>query len=305
MKRVLKDRGTKPSDFLPYLEDGKTISPYYDIITAAKASINTFTKFIPDTNNGRLGCAAGVSIIYMRAFGHNADYNISLILRTSSFYSILQNDKKNWRPRKNWKDALPGDIINTVTVKVGFAGHIGVVVDTKINDNKYKSWDIVSNAGGGYVGATGKENPKLAGSIQSNYSITSWERDVSKRKFVGPTIAYEFIGKIEETIGYSCCSKNKKTYKISPDSKPTPETKTTPESKEVLKKEVKDNTKTTSDSSKSTTGSPKINSVITDKKTVDTSTARKNIAIPNDYNKVPKPPISPYSKRNPPKLIND
>jgi hypothetical protein len=170
------------------------------MVDAAKESIDTYTRDIPGTEKkdkngksipgtgGSLGCAAGVSIMYLRAFGKNIDGKVSLILGTASFYSQLRNNP-DWKQRSNWKDAQPGDIIDTVTVG-NVNGHIGVVIDEKINDGK--SYDIISNSSSGY---TGKVNDKSkAGSIQRNYSVNKWS-EIANRKGVGQTYAYYFVGK--------------------------------------------------------------------------------------------------------------
>ena len=206
--------GSKANEFLPRDASG-AITPYYNFIAAAKASIGTFTKTlkhtektdkndnpIPDTG-GALGCGGGVAIIYLRATGHGLDWDptksppkpgerVNLPLGTASIYNLLRLDKKNWRQRANWRDAQPGDCLNTVTIGVK-NGHIGWVVDTKLNDGV--SWDVVSNSSSGYTGT--KTDKSLKGSIQNNYTVNKWS-EIANRKGVGPTYAYEFIGKFDE-----------------------------------------------------------------------------------------------------------
>jgi hypothetical protein len=200
--KVVKNIGAKANDFLPRNNNGE-VTPYYNFLTAAEASINTYTREIAGTVNGTLGCGAGVSIIYLRATGHGFNFkqpptagkDVNLDLGTATISSALAKDTKNWRRRSDWRDAQPGDILVTVTLKQGNNGHIGWVISTKINDGK--SYDVISNSSKGY---TGKVNDKSkAGSIQRNYTVNKWS-EIASRNGVGPTYAYEFIGTFGKTI---------------------------------------------------------------------------------------------------------
>lgn len=257
--RKLNQKPTSPSDCLPYDETGKLMLPFYDFLLAAKASIDTYTKFMGGniTQGGALGCAVGMSIVYLRAAGHYLNYKTSVDYLTVDFGEKLDKDTINWKKLDNWKDAQPGDFINTKTAQG--TGHIGIVSDTKDVDdflfnqikvpkkttdptlvpnpyfnpdfkkytpaerNRLKTWDIISNSGGGFVGGIGGIDTSKNGSIQVNYSIYKWGlpcvnksgdeypqtvKGVATRKGVGPTNAYRFIGTWETTIGWTCCSRS-------------------------------------------------------------------------------------------------
>lgn len=253
--RKINKKPVTPSDGLSYNETGKTIFPFYDFLLAGKASVDTYTRYMGGSSNptkdGALGCAVGMSIVYLRAAGHYLNYKTSVDYSTIGFGESLDKDTINWKKLDNWKDAQPGDFVNTKTNGPA-VGHIGIVSDTKYIDDflfntptvvsdsktyknpyfsdnfkklstnereKRKSWDIISNSGGGFVGGIGGVDVSKNGSIQTNYSIYKWGlpadknlpiilRGVALRKNVGPTYAYRFIGTWEKTIGWTCCSRS-------------------------------------------------------------------------------------------------
>jgi hypothetical protein len=187
------------------------IVPIYDFVAAAKTCIDISTGCPPITQNGKLGCAMGVSIIYMYACGHgmtwvntkNAKPIVGTYLQyafgTALIYDYLSKDKLNfekieiYKPGQGidyWKNTSmkllqPGDIVDTITVATR-NGHIGVVSDTQ--NNRPGTWDIISNSSSGY-------NPLLGvkiGTIKSNYNTYSWGSGVATRSGVGPTYIFRF-----------------------------------------------------------------------------------------------------------------
>jgi len=183
--------GTAADDFLPKAKDGSgAISPFTNFALAAENSINTSTGDINNTNNGKLGCGAGASIIFLRATGHGMKKgakepgkNVFLLLGTGEIQAYLSSDTSNWKARDDWKDAQPGDCLVTVTIKPPPHGHIGFVANTLDTDGSY---DVISNS-------TRKK------AIMSYYSIKKWS-EIATRKGVGRTYAYEFIGTFGLTI---------------------------------------------------------------------------------------------------------
>jgi hypothetical protein len=164
------------------------------IIKAAKESINFSTTVFPETNNGNVGCAAAVSVIFTRAVGRNIQSPESLIYNTpnksseleystSSLYDDLSKDTKNWRKRKNWRDAKPGDII--VTARGNQAGHTGIVIDEIVIKNKKNYFKIISNTSKGFRGSA-------PGTIQENYDMDKWENIASRNPT--KTASFEYIG---------------------------------------------------------------------------------------------------------------
>lgn len=83
----------------------------------------------------------------------------------------------------SWKDAQPGDIMNTArNFSTNKAGHIGIVIDEK---HKNGSWCIISNSSKGFAGGGG-------GAIMKNYSVKAWQ-EVTNRNPSG-TFAYRYVG---------------------------------------------------------------------------------------------------------------
>jgi len=187
--------GSTPANFLPKNSSG-AVSPYYNFLAAAKNSIGTSTKGIPGVSSRNpktgviqpagKGCGAGVSIMYLRATGHGINYkkpptpgkDINLELGTVGVYNLISKDTINWKQRDDWKNAQPGDIIVTVTKSK--SGHIGFVIDTKTGG----AYDIVSNS-------------SSKGELTSYYNINRWS-SIANRSGVGPTYAFQFIGKFTD-----------------------------------------------------------------------------------------------------------
>jgi hypothetical protein len=157
-------------------------TPYKSLVTSAKANINLSTKPIPQTNNGTVGCASGVSIIFLRATGYQIVPGRDLEFGTSTLYSTLSTDTKNWKKRSTYTKAQPGDVIITATGKQ--AGHAGIVSDGTDSDG---SLAIISNGSRGF-----RDQPETAGTIQQNYSISRWKEVASRNPT--QTAAFEYIG---------------------------------------------------------------------------------------------------------------
>lgn len=160
------------------------------LVKSAISHIGTPTYDISGTDGGNLGCAAAVSLIFYRAFG--------VSIKTGSIISGNPNKLSQigslgttelgqyflnfslYLKVNNWKNAQPGDILNTT--RGSKAGHIGIVIDTKNSDG---SWNVVSNSSKGFAGGGG-------GAIKRNYSIDKWN-DVASRNPTR-TFAYRYIG---------------------------------------------------------------------------------------------------------------
>jgi hypothetical protein len=153
---------------------------YKSLIKAAKASIGFSTAQIRGTDGGNKGCAAAVSVIFLRATGNQINPGRDIELGTSTLYDTLLKDTKNWKKRSDWRQAKPGDVI--VTSRRPPAGHTGIVIDTK---NKDGSLNIISNSSSGFNGSA-------PGTIQQNYSIKGWEKVALRNP--PQTAAFEYIG---------------------------------------------------------------------------------------------------------------
>lgn len=153
--------------------------PIGSILKSAWANLNVPTRGISGTDNGNLGCAAAVSIIFYRATGLpiRKSKNKNIELGTGSLWEeFTKNNKAHWKMitdwRKGWK---PGDII--LTSRGTQAGHVGVVVE---------GGKVISNSSGGFQG-------DKKGQIELNYTISGWE-SIAKRnpqqtalfRYVGP-----------------------------------------------------------------------------------------------------------------------
>ena len=209
VKRVIKP--CKGSEGVARDNAGKIV-PIYDFVAAAKTCIDISTACPKDTQNGALGCAMGVSIIYMYACGHGMTWvntknakpiigtYLQHVLGTALIYDYLSKDKVNfekieiYKPGQGlnyWKNTSmkllqPGDIVNTVTVNPPPNGHIGVVSDTQTN--RPGVWDIISNSSSAY-------NPLLGakvGTIKLNYDASRWGSGVATRVGVGSTYIFRF-----------------------------------------------------------------------------------------------------------------
>ena len=157
------------------------VNPTYKSLTnAAKASIGFSTAEIKGTENGNVGCAAAVSVMFLRATGYQIHPGQDIELGTSTLYDILSKDTKNWKKRSDWRQAKSGDVI--VTSRRPPAGHTGIVIDTTNSDG---SLNIISNSSSGFAGSA-------PGTIQQNYSIKKWENVASRNP--QQTAAFEYIG---------------------------------------------------------------------------------------------------------------
>ena len=153
---------------------------YKSLINAAKASIGFSTVQIQGTEGGNVGCAAAVSVMFLRATGYQINPGRDIELGTSTLYGILSKDTKNWKKRPDWRQAKPGDVI--VTSRRPPAGHTGIVIDTNNQDG---SLNIISNSSSGFAGSA-------PGTVQQNYSIKKWESIALRNP--QQTAAFEYIG---------------------------------------------------------------------------------------------------------------
>jgi flagellum-specific peptidoglycan hydrolase FlgJ len=157
--------------------------PIGSIEKSALANVNVPTRSIPRTDNGNLGCAAAVSIIFYRATGyHIADKN-GLELSTANLWDHLSSSN-NWDQINQWESQWqPGDII--LTRRGSRPGHVGVVVE---------GGKIVSNSSGGFEGDN-------KGQIEVNYSISSWKSVASRNP--NKTACFRYKGPYLERWGDS------------------------------------------------------------------------------------------------------
>lgn len=163
-----------------------------DLIASAKSHIGHPTYDISGTDNGNLGCASAVSMMFYRAFGVHmkdgkpvkpkpTDVGSFGTKSTSDAAEFFKN--ASLYQKINWKDAQPGDIINTArNFSNGKAGHIGVVIDIKAKDG---SWAIVSNSSKGFAGGGG-------GAVKQNYSVNGWQTVTNRNP--SETFAFRYIG---------------------------------------------------------------------------------------------------------------
>jgi len=91
--------------------------PYGNLDTAAKKSIGFSTANIQGTENGNVGCAAAVSVMFLTATGYPINKNNTnpIDLGTTDLYNRLLNDPTNWKKREDWRQAQPGDVIITAS----------------------------------------------------------------------------------------------------------------------------------------------------------------------------------------------
>lgn len=184
---------TLPKDYSHTSEQGYNIlnSQWIgDLIASAKSHIGQPTYDIAGTDKGNLGCASAVSMMFYRAFGvHMKDGKAVKAKPTDigSFGTKGTGEAAGWFQNTSlyqkipWKDAQPGDIMNTAR-REPKAGHIGVVIDVKAKDG---SWAIVSNSSKGFAGGGG-------GAVKQNYSVKAWQ-SVTDRNPEG-TFAFRYIG---------------------------------------------------------------------------------------------------------------
>lgn len=171
-----------------------------NLLVSAKAHIGHQTSDIPGTgsescgfkcNLGSLACASAVSIIFYRAFGVNMkngktvndakDINDFGTRGTAELSGWLDNNNL-YKKRDNWRNAQPGDIINTS--RGSAAGHVGIVIDQKDADGSYA---IVSNSSSGF-----NDGGSTVRAIKLNYSVKKWEK-VAKRNPT-KTFAVQYVG---------------------------------------------------------------------------------------------------------------
>ena len=174
-----------------------------DLNASAKAHVGHQTSDIPWTgkescgfqcNLGALACASAVSIMFYRAYGvHMRDGKVVKDKPTEiSDFGTRGTDEmcpwllneKLYKKRDSWRDAQPGDIVNTARAGKGKAGHVGIVIDEKNSDG---SWTIVSNSSTGF-----NDGGSTVRAIKKNYSVKAWE-DVAKRN-PSKTYAVQYIG---------------------------------------------------------------------------------------------------------------
>ena len=173
----------KPSDINKAINANQNfrVAPILkNLVTAAKQSIGFSTAQIRGTDQGNVGCAAAVSVIFLRATGNQLHPFQDIELSTSELYNYLSTTTTDWKKRDQWEKAQPGDII--VTSRGNQAGHTGVVIDTRNSDGSY---NIISNSSSGFAGSD-------PGTIQQNYSVLKWGKIYSRNP--RKTAAFEYIG---------------------------------------------------------------------------------------------------------------
>jgi len=126
-----------------------------------------------DTKWGKLGCAVGVSMIFKNATGQSILPGRERVLSTNDLYDGLSSDPRF--VKVSLSQAQSGDIV--VTARGTQAGHTGVVGN---------NGEIISNSSSGFAGGA-------KGTIQQNYTITSWQSKVTPRN-PSQTAAFRYIG---------------------------------------------------------------------------------------------------------------
>lgn len=155
--------------------------PYCSLVTAAKNSIGFSTAKIPNTKGGGVGCAAAVSVMFLRATGYQINPPKDIELGTSTLWSILSKSDK-WKKRADWKQGQPGDVIVTGRLNSEVPGHVGIIIDTIHKDG---SFTIISNSSSGFAGSA-------KGTIQPNYSVKKWQSITNRNP--PQTGAFQYIG---------------------------------------------------------------------------------------------------------------
>jgi hypothetical protein len=153
--------------------------PIGNLAKSAWANLNVPTRGISGTQNGNVGCAAAVSIIFYRATGLPIIKGRStnpIELGTATLWSeFTRKNKSDWQMITDWRNQYqPGDII--LTSRGTSAGHVGIVVE---------KGKVISNSSGGFKG-------DVRGQIELNYSISGWE-SVAKRN-PQQTALFRYIG---------------------------------------------------------------------------------------------------------------
>lgn len=156
--------------------------PIRDISKSAYANVNVPTRQVPRTDNGNLGCAAAVSVIFYRATGYTIIPNKKIELSTGAMWDYLDSASDRFQKITNWSsDYKPGDII--ITKRGSRPGHVGVVVE---------GGKIMSNSSGGFQG-------DRKGQIELNYTISSWN-SVARRNPT-KTAIFRYIGPYRDQWG--------------------------------------------------------------------------------------------------------
>lgn len=149
-----------------------------DLAASALGMIGTSTKNIGvDTQEGQLGCAAAVCLMFKNATGQDIKPGRGLMTSTNELYNHLSTDSNFVRVPPD--QMQPGDIM--ITARGSQAGHTGIYVG---NDR------VVSNNSRSFQGDASK-----AGTIQNNYNLAAWKRGVTDRnpsqsgvfRYVGPS----------------------------------------------------------------------------------------------------------------------
>ena len=154
-------------------------SKYGKILSdTAYKSIGMDTKNIAGTDHGREGCAAAVSKMFKAATGENILPGHELVKGTGDLYDGLSRDPRF--KKLPLSEAQPGDIV--VTARGEKAGHTGIVG---------LGGEIISNSSHGFDGRT--KDPAKAGTVQNNYTVERWRREIMPRN-AGETTIFRYIG---------------------------------------------------------------------------------------------------------------
>jgi hypothetical protein len=139
--------------------------PIGNISKSAWANLNVPTRGIANSQNGGVGCAAAVSIIFYRATGLpiiKGRVKNPIELGTAVLWEkFTKTDKSSWQIITDWENQWqPGDII--LTSRGSKPGHVGIVVE---------GGKIISNSSSGFEGDT-------SGQIELNYAMKSGQSGV-------------------------------------------------------------------------------------------------------------------------------
>ncbi len=151
------------------------------IAQAALGLVDYKTSDLAGTEGGALGCARGVSVILEKAgypitVGSNNFTNSTIVLydtlNADPCYEIVDQGHIDSSEAMNLQR---GDVF--VTKKATNYGHTGIYV----GDGR-----VVSNTSSGFTGTV--TDPTKKGTIQNNYSITSWNSGVISRNPSGSAV---------------------------------------------------------------------------------------------------------------------
>lgn len=165
--------------------------PIKNLALAAENSIGFNTAGVPGTQNGNLGCACAVSVMFLRATGYQIIPGRDIVLGTGELYSHLKSDTKNWKI-KPISAAQPGDII--VTARGNSPGHTGIVSNTVGVDGSYS---VISNSSTGYTGTV--TDPSKKGTIQRNYTVKTWNSKITTRN-PNQSFAFQYLGPYNTSV---------------------------------------------------------------------------------------------------------